>query len=234
LTKIAVDLKNISRHFPDGGTALTDIDLQINQGELFAIVGPSGCGKSTLLRIIAGLEQKSSGELDVPTNQSMVFQSGALLPWKTALENAAFGLSMRDDPKAKSIATELLAEVGLKDLEKHYPRELSGGQRQRVGIARALAVDPEILLLDEPFSALDPTTTKILHQDLLDIWQKRHLTVVIVSHSLEEAVELADRIAVIRDGKILKIFNVTLPRPRKREKLFKDVEEIEKLLTQQT
>lgn len=161
----------------------------------------------------------------------MVFQSGALLPWKTALDNAAFGLKMQGSKKANSIAKKLLEEVGLKDFEKRYPREMSGGQRQRVGIARALAVDPEVLLLDEPFSALDPITTQVLHQDLLDIWRSRKLTIVLVSHSLEEAVLLADRIAVIREGKILQIVDVALPRPRKREKLWPTVERIEKLLT---
>jgi ABC-type nitrate/sulfonate/bicarbonate transport system ATPase subunit len=227
LTDVAISLENIARSYP-GGNALIDIDLEIKKGELFAIVGPSGCGKSTLLRIIAGLEDKSAGILTAPANQAMVFQSGALLPWKTALENAAFGLTMRGDKKAIPTARKLLNEMGLKELESRYPRELSGGQRQRVGIARALAVDPEVLLLDEPFSALDPINTNLLHQDLLKIWYNRGFTVVLVSHSLEEAAFLADRVAVMGRGRILQIIDIDLPRPRKSEKLFKKVEAIEK------
>src|SRR2546429_2872104 len=228
MEKPAITIHNISRHLPDGGSALIDIDLQIDQNEFFAIVGPSGCGKSTLLRIIAGLEPKSGGEMTAPTQQAMVFQSGALFPWKTALENAAFGLAMRGDRQATATAQKLLDEVGLKGLESHYPRALSGGQRQRVGIARALAVDPEVLLLDEPFSALDPITTQNLHQDVLKIWRDRQFTVVLVSHSLEEATLLADRVAVMSAGKIVKIIDIDLPRPRSRDKIFKKVMEIEK------
>lgn len=223
----AITLNNIKKTYP-GSTGLIDIDLEIQKGEFFAIVGPSGCGKSTLLRIVAGLEDPSNGQLSTPDNQAMVFQSGALFPWKTALENAAFGLQMQGNKKADSSAKKLLDEVGLSQLENHYPRQLSGGQRQRVGIARALAVDPKVLLLDEPFSALDPITTSLLHQDLLKIWHGHKFTVILVSHSLEEAVSLADRVAVMGHGRVLQIIDVDLPRPRKRDKLFKKVEEIEK------
>lgn len=226
-----IKVVGVTKRFPDGGKALEGVSLEIKDGEFFAIIGPSGCGKSTLLRIIAGLEEKSAGTVESPGNLAMVFQAGALFPWQTALENVTFGLRMRGVKDAGKVGTEKLAEVGLQGLEARHPRELSGGQRQRVGIARALAVDPTGLLLDEPFSALDAVTTRALHEDLLKIWQSSQKSIVLVSHSIEEAVELADRIAVMKDGQLLKIVEVNLPRPRERgDKLFRIVSEIEKLL----
>lgn len=227
-----VKVTDVTKRFPDGGEALKRVTFEVQDGEFFAIVGPSGCGKSTLLRIIAGLEENSGGVVEAPGNLAMVFQSGALFPWQTALENATFGLRMRGVKDAGKIGTEKLSEVGLQGLERRHPRELSVGQRQRVGIARALAVDPVGLLLDEPFSALDAITTRALHEDLLKIWQTHQKTVILVSHSIEEAVELADRVAVMKDGQILKIVEVNLTRPRPRgDKLFQIVAEIEKLLS---
>lgn len=227
-----IKVTDVTKRFPDGGKALERISFEVADGEFFAIVGPSGCGKSTLLRIIAGLEEKSEGTVESPGNLAMVFQAGALFPWQTALENAAFGLRMRGVKDASKVGTEKLEEVGLQGLEARHPRELSGGQRQRVGIARALAVDPTGLLLDEPFSALDAVTTRALHEDLLKIWQSSQKTVVLVSHSIEEAVELADRVAVMRDGKLIKVVEVSLPRPRERgDKLFQIVSEIENSLS---
>lgn len=226
-----IKVTGLTKKFADGTTALRGVDLEIGDREFFAIVGPSGCGKSTLLRIMAGLEDKSTGVVEAPDNLAMVFQSGALFPWQTALENATFGLRMKGVTEARKVGLAKLDEVGLHGLEERHPRELSGGQRQRVGIARALAVSPVGLLLDEPFSALDALTMRALHQDLLKIWQGSQMTVVLVSHSIEEAAELADRVAVMKDGQVLKILAVDLPRPRVRgDRLFKLVSEIEKLL----
>lgn len=215
-----VSLDNISKSYPGaaGKLAVKDVNLKVTQGEFFCLVGPSGCGKSTLLKMIAGIEQPTNGNLGKPANISMVFQSGALLPWLTAEENAAFGLKMTNTPKhlIKEQASEYLKMVGLSGFNKKYPRELSGGQRQRVGIARALATKPVVLLLDEPFSALDPLTTEELHQDLLKIWQETKITIIMVSHLLEEAILLADRIGVMTEGGIKEVVEVNLLRPRSR------------------
>lgn len=199
--------------------ALHNVSLKVADGEFVCIIGPSGCGKSTLLKIIAGLDQPTSGTAQVPSERSMVFQSGALLPWLTAAENVTFALQARE-PHKSSLATaeqvhELLHMVGLQDMSKKYPRELSGGQRQRVGLARALAADPKLLLLDEPFSALDPKTTHELHEDLLKIWREKKITIVMVSHLIEEAVSLADHIILMREGEIKETFPVTLQYPRR-------------------
>jgi NitT/TauT family transport system ATP-binding protein len=225
-----IKLENLAKSFP-GVEVLKEISLEVGDGEFFAIVGPSGCGKTTLLRVMAGLEEKSSGKVSVSPNMAMVFQSGALLPWLNALRNVSFGLRMRGEKDAERIAREKLAEVGLADFEERFPRELSGGQRQRVGIARALAVSPSALLLDEPFSALDALTTRKLHQDLLKIWHAGGMSIVLVSHSIEEAVELADRVAVMSSGKIIETVEIALPRPRVRgNEMFRLVERIEGLL----
>lgn len=196
--------------------ALSDINLEIKQGEFFCLVGESGSGKSTLLKLIAGIEKPSSGELKLPEKVGMVFQLGALFPWLTVEENVIFGQKMENASKSKAneMAKTYLKMVNLEGFEKKYPRELSGGQRQRVGIARALAIEPEVLLLDEPFSALDTVTTKELHEELLNIWGETGKTIVMVSHLLEEAVLLADRVGVISDGKLIKTINVDLKRPR--------------------
>jgi len=196
---------------------LKGIDLAVAPEEFVCLIGPSGCGKSTLLRIIAGLEAPTTGAVEKPQELSMVFQSGALLPWLTVEENAMFGLTAAGKSK-KEAAKETrpyIEMVGLAELAGKYPHELSGGQRQRVGIARALAVRPKVLLLDEPFSALDPKTTHELHEDLLTIWREQKLTVLMVSHLIEEAVSLADRVVLMKDGAIKETFNVPLPYPRR-------------------
>lgn len=195
---------------------VSDFTLTINQGEFFCLVGQSGCGKSTVLKMIAGIEQPSTGTLVKPAHVGMVFQSGALLPWLTVEENVAFAPKMRgaDPEKAQELAVKYIAMVHLEAHVKKYPRELSGGQRQRVGIARALAVEADILLLDEPFSALDPIITDELHQDLLDIWGQTKKTIVMISHHFEEAVRLADRIGLMKDGRLQIIIPITLERPR--------------------
>lgn len=197
--------------------SLNGVNFAVQDGEFFCIVGPSGCGKSTILKIIANLENASSGEAICPDNAAMVFQSGALLPWLNVYENVAFGLRAKKiaERKAKEECLKYIEITGLKEFESKYPRDLSGGQRQRVGLARALAINPKVLLLDEPFSALDTGTTEELHKDLIKIWQTTKKTIVMVSHSIEEAVSLAGRIMLMKAGKEEKIYEVKLPYPRR-------------------
>jgi len=187
--------------------SLKDVNLEINQGEFFCLIGPSGCGKSTLLKTIIGIEKPTSGQIHRPEDITMVFQSGALLPWLNVLDNTSFGLKMKGLPEIqyRQTAEKYLEMVGLSQFLKKSPRELSGGQRQRVGIARALSMETEVLFLDEPFSALDPVTTEELHKDLIKIWKDTGKTIIMISHSIQEAVELADRIAVMKEGEIEKI-----------------------------
>lgn len=200
----AITFRAVSKKYPIAGVlAVTDLSLDIYSGEFFCLVGPSGCGKSTVLKLIAGLEKPTSGTVEKPKNIAMVFQSGALLPWLTVTQNVAFGLKMKGGTTRG--VSQYLEMVGLTPLAHRFPRELSGGQRQRVGIARALAVSPEVLLLDEPFSALDAVTTDELHKDLLKIWRDTKITVVMVSHLLEEAALLADRVAVMENGRLKEI-----------------------------
>lgn len=232
-----ISFDSVSKRYPQGVTnALKNITLEILREEFFCLVGPSGCGKSTLLKLIAGIENPSSGEIDKPTQVSMVFQSGALLPWLTVEENVGFGLKMKgiSSRVTAEVSAKYLDLVHLSDFAKKYPRELSGGQRQRVGIARALAMEPEVLLLDEPFSALDPFTTEELHRDLLNIWKTTKATVVMVSHLLEEALILADRVGVMGQGEIKDIIEVNLPRPRNAhsEEFLSLIERLRRILNQ--
>lgn len=206
--------------------ALNNVNLEVKKGEFLALVGPSGCGKSTFLDIVGGLTQPSGGRIyidDKPINgpaldRGIVFQGYALFPWRTALENVEFGLEANGIPKSErsAIAKKYLSLVGLSTFEGRYPYELSGGMKQRVAIARALAYDPDILLMDEPFGALDAQTREILQVELLKIWEETHKTILFVTHSIDEAVFLADRVAVMtaRPGVIKSIVNVDLPRPR--------------------
>jgi len=218
LTNI-VSLKNVSKSYPGSGSswAIKDLSLEVMEGEFFCLVGPSGCGKSTLLKMIAAVEQPTSGTVTKPADISMVFQSGALLPWLNVEDNVGFGLKMKNTAKTeiKEKVAKYLALINLTGFNSKYPRELSGGMRQRVGIARALAVNPKVLLLDEPFSALDALTTTELHRDLLKIWHETKITIIMVSHLLEEAILLADRIGVMTKGNLRGILDVQLPRPRK-------------------
>jgi NitT/TauT family transport system ATP-binding protein len=202
---------------PDKEVALRDASFAIKRGEFACIIGLSGGGKSTILKLIAGLTDPSSGKITKPDHISMVFQAGALLPWLTVFDNVALGLQVKNESegKIKTTVEKYIAMVGLTGMEGKYPRDLSGGQRQRVGIARALAVDPEVLLLDEPFSALDPKTTEELHKDIIKIWTETKKTIVMVSHLIEEAVTLADSVILIKDYIVDHIFSVTLPRPRR-------------------
>lgn len=205
--------------------ALDDFDLDVKKHEFLSIIGPSGCGKTTFIRVIAGLTKPSYGEVSIDgtkvtgpgLNRALVFQENVLMPWRNALKNVQFGLEMRGLPdKGKVKAMELIQLVGLEGFENHFPDELSGGMRQRVGLARALAVDPEILLMDEPFGSLDAQTRETLQDELLKIWEMQRKTVIFSTHSIEEAIYLSDRIAIMtsRPGKVKKIVKVDLPRPR--------------------
>jgi NitT/TauT family transport system ATP-binding protein len=205
--------------------AIVNFDLTIAEGEFVCLVGPSGCGKSTFLRILAGLESLSGGEARIvpgpdprrPLN-NVVFQEYAIFPWKTVLENVAFGLEMRGVPRAErlEIASTWLAKVGLKRFASYYPAQISGGMKQRVSIARALANDPEVLLMDEPLGALDAQTRAVLQEELLRLWEESHKTVLYVTHSIDEAVLLGDRVVLMtaHPGTNKSEFEVDLPRPR--------------------
>jgi NitT/TauT family transport system ATP-binding protein len=204
--------------------AIDGVSVDIAPGEFFMIVGPSGCGKTTLLRILAGLESVTSGtiEIETPSSQrpvnSMIFQGDSIFPWMTVWDNAAYGLKMRRAPPStiKEVVGHYLARTGLTRFAKYYPHQLSGGMRQRVSIARAFANDPEILLMDEPFSALDAQNKLLLQEELLHIWEEHKKTVVFITHSVDEAVFLGDRIMVMtaQPGKVKMFVPVPLARPR--------------------
>jgi NitT/TauT family transport system ATP-binding protein len=206
--------------------ALDGFSLSIQSGEFVCLLGPSGCGKTTLLKAIAGLVRLDGGEVCIDgrpvsgpgTDRAMVFQDFALLPWSDVLTNVAFGLELRGVPKRdrEQRARELIGAVGLAGFERHYPRQLSGGMQQRVGLARALAVNPSILLMDEPFGAVDAQTRRLLQEDLLALLDRTPKTVVFVTHSMEEAVLLGDRVALMtpRPGRVRDTVTVGLPRPR--------------------
>jgi NitT/TauT family transport system ATP-binding protein len=241
--KPIITIKNVSKKFDDPGkelTVLKDIDLTIHESEFLTLVGPSGSGKSTILRIISGLEKKFDGEVifgDITKNDfSFVFQEFALLPWLTIYKNIELGLITKQLTEAEK---KLRVERELKrfDLEKFAhsrTHELSGGQRQRVGVARALATDPKVIFMDEPFSELDSFTAEELRGELLQIWQERKPTIVMVTHIIEDAIELSDRIAVLspRPGQIEKVVENHLPRPRAKRspEFFKLEDEIYKLI----
>ncbi|MBI3380157.1 ABC transporter ATP-binding protein [Candidatus Gottesmanbacteria bacterium] len=212
--------------------ALDDVSFQINEGEFFTLIGPSGCGKSTLLRIIGGLEKQTSGTLnfDKVVKIGFVFQHYGLFPFLSVFENIAFGLKMEgiEEKKIRQIVDELIEEVELVGFEDKHPKELSGGMKQRVGIARSLAISPDILLLDEPFSALDEFTAETLRKLLIRLWQKRKFTIILITHLIKEAGELSDRIAVMTaaPGKVETTIEDHLPRPRNpRSKEFYSLED---------
>lgn len=225
-------LQDLSKSFVlDGKSeveALSHLYLEVSEGEFVSILGPSGCGKTTLLRIIAGLDHASGGTILLNgkpisgpcPRMAMIFQEYSLYPWKTVMDNIAFGLEVKgvSTQERREKARELLGLVGLQDFSNNFPYELSGGMRQRVAVARALAIDPQILLMDEPFGALDAQTRNMLQKELLDIWEKTKKTVVFVTHSVDEAVFLSDRIIVLtaRPGTIKEAVNIDLPRPRDR------------------
>ncbi|MBX3066171.1 MAG: ABC transporter ATP-binding protein [Anaerolineae bacterium] len=247
-TAPVVSLKGVNQHFktPTGQVvqALQDINLEIYPNEFLSIIGPSGCGKSTLLRIVADLLQPSSGTAMVngkPPHQArlnrefgMVFQQAVLYDWRSVLKNIELPLEIMNHPAADRTARarEMLKLVELSDFESHYPWQLSGGMQQRVAIARALTVKPSILLMDEPFGALDEMTRERMNIELLNIWTKTNTTVIFITHSIQEAVYLSSRVVVMspRPGKLIKDIPITLPYPRAPE--VRDTEEFFHLVTE--
>lgn len=207
---------------------LDDLSFTIEKSEFVCILGPSGCGKTTLLRMIAGLDHATSGVIDVDGEPvtgpdpriAMIFQEYSLYPWRTVRANVEFGLQMRGIPpeERREIVDRNIRLVGLEDFAMSYPYELSGGMRQRVAVARALATDPAVLLMDEPFGALDAQTRNRMQKELLRIWEKTKKTIIFITHSVDEAVFLADRIVVLspRPGRVDVIYDVNIPRPRDR------------------
>jgi len=233
LTKIAI--QDVTKAFykkESSVTALEGISLDIADGEFVCLVGPSGCGKTTLLRILAGLETPSVGSFDITTGekdrplQSMVFQERGVIPWLTVAENVAFGLKMRKvpEPEIRERTAYYLKKVGLEKFASLFPKELSGGMKQRVSIARAFANDPEILLMDEPFAALDEQNKFILQEELLSIWEETKKTVLFITHSIDEALLLSDRILLMssQPGRIVKEIRIDFPRPRTMEQIRAD------------
>jgi len=218
-----LEVQNITKSF---GThhALDGVSFNVDKGDVVALIGPSGCGKTTALRIIMGLETATSGQVKVAGrpvtgcghDRGMVFQHAELLPWRNTLSNIGYGLEMKgmEEPELSKTAMHYLELVGLTQAKDRRPHQLSGGMKQRVGIARALAIDPEVLLMDEPFGALDSQTREGLHGELLSIHAKTQKTIIFVTHDLDEAVMLADRVAVMHAGKISQIIPVELERPR--------------------
>ena len=225
-----VNVDNVSKlHFSIKGEpllALVDVTFQVEKNEFFSIVGPSGCGKTTLLNLLAGFEQPTRGELRVGGKvitepgweRAVVFQEYALFPWYTVSQNIRYGLQRKRLPEAEQrrLVDHYIGLVGLRGFESRYPRELSGGMRQRVSIARALAVNPSILLMDEPFASLDIQTREYMQDELLKIWQREPKTVIFVTHSIDEAIKLSDRVAIMgpRPGRIEQIKTVEFERPR--------------------
>jgi ABC-type nitrate/sulfonate/bicarbonate transport system, ATPase component len=243
---LSVQIAHISKTFQHHGvfqTVLDQIDLTVQKGEFVSILGPSGCGKSTLLSIVAGLTAPTSGKVLVNgkevkgpgSDRGVVFQQAALFPWLTVEENVMFPLKKKmPKEEAKKKAYEYLAMVQLSQYAKHSPHELSGGMQQRVSIARALAMDPEVLLMDEPFGALDEQTRSRLHEVLEKIWIDTKKTILFVTHSIQESLKLSDRIIVMgtRPGRIIDEIEVSFPRPRDefRKQLAEYEERIQKLL----
>lgn len=208
-------------------TALKDVNCDIDQGEFISIVGTSGCGKTTFLNAVDGLLPIKRGRIRLDgkdikgpgADRAVVFQSPSLLPWRTVYDNIMYGLELqgkRRDPKAKQTVSDLIKLVGLSGFDNSYPSELSGGMQQRVNLARALAVDPELLLLDEPFAALDAQTREFMQAELTRIWESTHKTALFITHQIDEAIYLADRVLVFtsRPGTVRRVLNIDIPRPR--------------------
>jgi len=226
-----IQINNLSKVFEQKQQrteALRDVTLEVYEGEFLCIIGPTGCGKTTLLRIVAGLESPTQGEISLKgkritrpgADRGLVFQEFALFPWRTTWKNIEFGLEITRLPpdKRREIVERYVKLVGLQGFQNALPRQLSSGMKQRVAIARALANDPKVLLMDEPFGSLDAQTRNIMQKELLTIWEQTKKTVVFVTHSVDEAVYLADRIVVLaaRPGTVKRIVEVNLPRPRDR------------------
>ncbi|MGZ7047476.1 MAG: ABC transporter ATP-binding protein [Methanobacterium sp.] len=229
MSKIAIN--NVSKIFENKGTefkSLDDINLEINEGEFLCILGPSGCGKSTVLRLIAGLDKATSGKVLMDDEvivgpdykRGMVFQEYSLFPWRSVIDNVAFPLEMQGMTQEEryKIAEEYLKIVGLENFRDSKPYELSGGMRQRVAIIRSLAGNPDVLLMDEPFGALDIQTRNQIQRDLLKIWEDKGTTIIFVTHSIDESIFLGDRVVLMskRPGRIIKIFEINMERIRDR------------------
>lgn len=224
-----ISIRNLRKTYTtDAGSvlAIDDLSLDVAHNEFVTVLGPSGCGKTTLLKILAGLLTWDSGDIEIDgkpisgpgPERGMVFQNFALLPWASVLDNVAFGLKMRgvDEKTRHEAALKLIKTVGLDGFEHSLPRQLSGGMQQRVGLARALAIEPKVLLMDEPFSALDEQTRRYMQDELLRTWELAKTTVVFITHSMEEAVKLGDRVVMLspRPGRLHRIYDVDIPRPR--------------------
>jgi NitT/TauT family transport system ATP-binding protein len=243
-----VEVRNIAKTYDGGVEALRNVTLALPRGELSTFLGPSGCGKTTLLKIIAGLISPSEGEVWVKGNKvsgpgperAFVFQDFALLPWASVLRNVAFGLELRGMPKdeREEIARKHITEVGLSSFESRYPHQLSGGMKQRVGLARALAIDADIVLMDEPFSSVDEQTRRKFQEELLDLLKINQKTVIFVTHSIEEAAYLSDQIILLsqRPGNVLRIIRPNIERGESADEIRRDkgyldaVDEIWKIL----
>lgn len=234
----SIEIDSLSKTYNSGTEeavqALEDVNLTAEVGEFLSIVGPSGCGKSTLLSIIAGLVEKSSGSVQIGDEEvtepraevGVVFQDPSLYPWRTILRNAEFGLEVMgvEKEERRDRVRDILELVGLDGFGDAYPEELSGGMKQRVSLARTLAADPDILLMDEPFGALDEQTRTFMGEELLDIWGETNKTVVFITHSLQEAILLSDRVAVMshRPGRIVNDFTIPIERPRESDVIGSD------------
>ena len=226
-----VEVRSVSKVYPGGTEALNDITLDFPEGQLTTLLGPSGCGKTTLLKIIAGLLPATAGEVLVDgrpvtgpgPERAFVFQDFALMPWATVLRNVGFGLELRGVARSEreAVAEKYIADVGLKGFEQAYPHELSGGMRQRVGLARALCVNAKVLLMDEPFSAVDEQTRRKFQEDLLNLVGQERKTFIFVTHSIEEAVYVSDRIVLLsrRPSRVSKVVEPDIPRDGDPEKI---------------
>ncbi|GAA5061764.1 ABC transporter ATP-binding protein [Nocardia callitridis] len=235
MTEPLIELRNATKRFPGSGggihTAVKDLDFQVAPGEFVAVVGPTGCGKSTTLSLVSGLEPASAGQTTVrgravdgiPEGVGYMFQQDAVLPWKSVLDNVAFGPKLRGASKseARAKASEWVRIVGLAGFESYYPHQLSGGMRKRVSLAQTLVNEPEILLMDEPFSALDVQTRQLMQDELLRVWAGTGAAVIFVTHDLEEAIVLADRVIVMTasPATVCGDFTVGLERPRSVEEV---------------
>ena len=224
----AIALNHVSKVYSSGTIALQDMNLTIEKSQFVSLVGPSGCGKSTVLKIIAGLSKMSSGTIESDSINSQrqsqlafVFQEAALMPWATVIDNVLLPLKLAKVPKkdANALVEEAIALVGLKGFERAYPRQLSGGMKMRVSIARSLVTKPDILLMDEPFGALDEITRSKLNSDLLNLWQRKHWTVIFVTHNIYESVYLSNRVIVMaaRPGRVVADLTIDVPYPRSEE-----------------
>ncbi len=224
MSEAVLQLNAVQKQFPNGVLALSPLSLTINKGEFISFVGPSGCGKSTLLKLIAQLESPTSGKIENkidPTQMGFVFQDPCLLPWRNVLENVLVVAEIRHNfsVEIKNRALQLLQKLGLKDFAHAYPHQLSGGMKMRASLARSLLLRPELLLLDEPFAALDEMTRQNLDEELRDFWIKEKITILFVTHSTQEASFLSDRVVVFspRPGRLIADLRIELPLERKRE-----------------